>query len=257
MFNILELNLNSNLNSLILKTNLSCYVILVMEFLGCHRTRTVDSSDGALAFTQCINSSGHCTDTCYLGTVGSSDCVLSFLFLLRFWPLKNILSCHFGIMRPRNVYKDTLNNMISPFDHVVMNHQNHTRTNDIWGHVHYNVLHFYLGARGGGRRQTLGTHSQACRGRRGSPTCRVDRGDEETPECAHTHGAESRKRPGLSWGARVSKLSSDSSGGEAGARMTNSIVINITGLVKYCNLVGSKLLVILILFLDSFVCIWI
>jgi hypothetical protein len=36
MFNILELNLNSNLNSLILETNLSCYVILVMEFLGCH-----------------------------------------------------------------------------------------------------------------------------------------------------------------------------------------------------------------------------
>jgi hypothetical protein len=29
---------------------------------------------------------------------------------------------------PRNVYKDILNNMVSPIDHVVMNHQNHTRT---------------------------------------------------------------------------------------------------------------------------------
>jgi hypothetical protein len=254
MFNILELNLNSNLNSLILKTNLSCYVILVMEFLGCHRTRTVDSSDGALAFTQCINSSGHCTDACYLGTVGSSDGVLSFLFLLRFWPLKNILSCHFGIMRPRNVYKDTLNNMISPFDHVVMNHQNHTRTNDIWGHVHYNVLHFYLGARGGGRRQTLGTHSQACRGRRGSPTCRADRGDEETPGCAHTHGTESRKRPGLSWGWGCPSWAPTAAAVRPGRGW---LTLYITGLVKYCNLVGSKLLVILILFLDSFVCIWI
>jgi hypothetical protein len=30
-----------------------------------------------------------------------------------------------------------LNNMVSPIDHVVMNHQNQTRTNDIWGHVRY------------------------------------------------------------------------------------------------------------------------
>jgi hypothetical protein len=39
---------------------------------------TVGSSDGALAFTQCTNSSDHCTDACYLGTVGSSDDVFSF-----------------------------------------------------------------------------------------------------------------------------------------------------------------------------------
>jgi hypothetical protein len=32
-----------------------------------------------------------------------------------------------------------LNNMVSPIDHVVMNHQNQTRTNDIWRHVRYNV----------------------------------------------------------------------------------------------------------------------
>jgi hypothetical protein len=32
---------------------------------------------------------------------------------------------------PRNVYKDMLNNMVSPIDHVVMNHQNQTRTNGI------------------------------------------------------------------------------------------------------------------------------
>jgi hypothetical protein len=38
---------------------------------------------------------------------------------------------------PRNAYKDMLNNMVSPNDHVVMNHQNQTRTNGIWGHVLY------------------------------------------------------------------------------------------------------------------------
>jgi hypothetical protein len=27
--------------------------------------------------------------------------------------------------------------MVSPNDHVVMNHQNQTRTNGIWGHVRY------------------------------------------------------------------------------------------------------------------------
>jgi hypothetical protein len=41
----------------------------------------VGSSDGALVFTQYTNSSDDCTDTCYLGTVGSSDGVLSFSFL--------------------------------------------------------------------------------------------------------------------------------------------------------------------------------
>jgi hypothetical protein len=32
-----------------------------------------------------------------------------------------------------------LNTMVSPIDHVVMNHQNQTRTNGIWGHVRYMV----------------------------------------------------------------------------------------------------------------------
>jgi hypothetical protein len=41
---------------------------------------------------------------------------------------------------PRNVYKDMLNNMVSPIDHVVMNHQNQTRTNGKWGHVRYNLV---------------------------------------------------------------------------------------------------------------------
>jgi hypothetical protein len=40
---------------------------------------------------------------------------------------------------PRNVYKDMLNNMVSLIDHVVMNHQNQTRTNGKWGHVRYSV----------------------------------------------------------------------------------------------------------------------
>jgi hypothetical protein len=45
-------------------------------------------------------------------------------------------------MGPRNVYKDILNNMVSLVDHVVMNHQNQTRTNGISGHVHYSVVDF-------------------------------------------------------------------------------------------------------------------
>jgi hypothetical protein len=28
--------------------------------------------------------------------------------------------------------------MVSPIDHVVMNHQNQTRANGKWGHVRYN-----------------------------------------------------------------------------------------------------------------------
>jgi hypothetical protein len=40
---------------------------------------------------------------------------------------------------PRSVYKDMLNNVVSPIDHVVMNHQNQTRTNGKWGHVRYKV----------------------------------------------------------------------------------------------------------------------
>jgi hypothetical protein len=30
-----------------------------------------------------------------------------------------------------------LNNLVSPIDHVVINHQNQTRTNGFWGHVRY------------------------------------------------------------------------------------------------------------------------
>jgi hypothetical protein len=61
-------------------------VLLSSLLLRCNssdatRKWTVGSSDGALVFTQCTNSSGDCTDTCYLGTVGSSDGVLSFSFL--------------------------------------------------------------------------------------------------------------------------------------------------------------------------------
>jgi hypothetical protein len=30
-----------------------------------------------------------------------------------------------------------INNKVSPINHVVMNHQNQTRINGIWGHVRY------------------------------------------------------------------------------------------------------------------------
>jgi hypothetical protein len=70
--------------------------------------------------------------------------IVSFLFLsfLIFDPWKidyllNLACDIFASLGPRIVYKDMLNNMISPIDHVVMNHQNHTRTNGIWGHVRY------------------------------------------------------------------------------------------------------------------------
>jgi hypothetical protein len=61
------------------------------------RKWTVGSSDSALVFTQCTNSCDHCTDACYLGTVSSSNGVLSFSFLSHFWPLKNRLSSQFGM----------------------------------------------------------------------------------------------------------------------------------------------------------------
>jgi hypothetical protein len=87
-----------------------------------------------LGFHLVTNSSDDCTDACYLGTVGSSDSVFSFPFLLGFDPRKidYLLNLACGIvpsLRPRSVYKDMLNNMVSPNDHVVMNHQNQTRTN--------------------------------------------------------------------------------------------------------------------------------
>jgi hypothetical protein len=50
-----------------------------------------------------------------------------------------ILTCDIlASLGPRSVYKDMLNNMVSPIDHVVMNHQNQTLPNGIWGHVRYN-----------------------------------------------------------------------------------------------------------------------
>jgi hypothetical protein len=81
-------------------------------------------------FTQCTTSSGHCTDTFFQGTVCSSDDVLFFLSLdpqsiyyLLIW------ACGiFASLEPTNVYKDMLNNMVSLIGHVVMNHQNQTRT---------------------------------------------------------------------------------------------------------------------------------
>jgi hypothetical protein len=68
-----------------------------------------------------------CTD----GTVGSSDGVFSFPFFARFSPLKNLECGILASLGSRNVYKDMLNNMVSTIDHVVMNHQNHSRTNGI------------------------------------------------------------------------------------------------------------------------------
>jgi hypothetical protein len=45
--------------------------------------------------------------------------------------LLNLACDIFASLGPRSVYKDTLNNVVSPIDHVVMNHQNQTRTTGI------------------------------------------------------------------------------------------------------------------------------
>jgi hypothetical protein len=95
-------------------------LLLLCNSSSASRNWTVRPS-GSVIFilptTQCTK----CTDACTDGTVGSSDGVNFLPFLPRFWPLKIILSSQFGI------------------DHFVMNHQNQTRTNGIWGHVHYNI----------------------------------------------------------------------------------------------------------------------
>jgi hypothetical protein len=67
-----------------------------------------------------------------------------FFFFLVFdpWKIDYLLNLASGILAslgPRNVYKDMLNNMVSPIDHVVMNHQNQTRINGKWGHVRYRI----------------------------------------------------------------------------------------------------------------------
>jgi hypothetical protein len=116
-------------------------LILLFNLSDATRKWTVGSFDSVVVFTQCTNSSNHCTNACCLGTVGSSDSVLSFPFLSHFLPL-NLAGGILASLGPRNVYKDMLNNVASPIDHVVMNHQNQTRTNVIWGHVCYNVSLF-------------------------------------------------------------------------------------------------------------------
>jgi intracellular sulfur oxidation DsrE/DsrF family protein len=54
--------------------------------------------------------------------------------LLNLWyemlTLCDMLTCGKS-MRSRNIYKDTLNDKVSLIDHVVTNHQNQTRINDI------------------------------------------------------------------------------------------------------------------------------
>jgi hypothetical protein len=64
------------------------------------RKWTVGSSDGfnfISASAHCTKCSDACTDACYLGTIGSSDGVISFSFLSCFWPLKNRLYSQLGM----------------------------------------------------------------------------------------------------------------------------------------------------------------
>jgi hypothetical protein len=54
-----------------------------------------------------------------------------YLYLLGFDPRKIDYLLNLASLGPMNVYKDTLNNMVSPINLVVMNQRNHTRTNGI------------------------------------------------------------------------------------------------------------------------------
>jgi hypothetical protein len=66
--------------------------------------------------------------------VSSVHSAVSFLFLSCSVLTVDLLILACGILAslgPRNVYKDMLNNKVSPIDHVVVNHQNQTRTNGI------------------------------------------------------------------------------------------------------------------------------
>jgi hypothetical protein len=69
--------------------------------------------------------------------VPSVHLTVSFIF-----HLLNLACGILASLGPRNVYKDMLNNMVSPIDLVVMNLQNQTRTNGKWGHVRYNLRLF-------------------------------------------------------------------------------------------------------------------
>jgi hypothetical protein len=91
---------------------------------------TIGSSDGAnfiLPPAQCTNY----TDAMHRWYHRFIRRCVFFSFLLN-------LACDiFASLGPRSVYKDMLNNLVSLIDHVVMNHQNHTRTNGLWGHDRY------------------------------------------------------------------------------------------------------------------------
>jgi hypothetical protein len=110
-------------------------LLFLCNSTGASRNWNVGSSDSVniiLSIAQCTNY----TDA-YALMVASVHPTVCFLFLslLDFDPRKiDFLNLACGILAslgPRNVYKDMLNNMVSSIDHVVMNHQNHTRTNSI------------------------------------------------------------------------------------------------------------------------------
>jgi hypothetical protein len=112
---------------------LSSLVLLCNSF-GASRNWTVDSSDG-VNFVWPVASVPTTPTLCIDGAVGLSDGVL-FFSLLGFDPRKidyllNLACRIFASLGLRNVYKDMLNNIVSLIDHVVMKHQNHTRTNGI------------------------------------------------------------------------------------------------------------------------------
>jgi hypothetical protein len=66
---------------------------------------------------------------------------LLFFFLARFWPLFCSF-LHVVFFHPWDLEMSTKtcwNNKVGPNDHVIMNHQNQTWTNGIWGHIRYNL----------------------------------------------------------------------------------------------------------------------
>jgi hypothetical protein len=108
-------------------------LLLLCNSSGASRNLTVRSSDGVIFIlppAQCTN---------YIDAMHRWYRRFIRRCLFFFFPFSFLTCGIFASMGPRNVYKDMLNNMVSPIDHVIMNHQNQTRTNGIWGHVRYNM----------------------------------------------------------------------------------------------------------------------
>jgi hypothetical protein len=104
-------------------------LLILLNSSGASRNWTLDHPTVTSSF--CLLRSVPSTPT-LAPMVPSVHPMVSIFFIFFHISLSSHLVCGiFACMRPRNAYKDMLNNMVTLIDHVVMNHQNHTQTNDI------------------------------------------------------------------------------------------------------------------------------